>query len=92
MLIVVLLTSSNVSPSPVHVPVPSQIKASVVKCEQPKSIDCKFITVPIGHISREELNAIDKAITIATGRMEYPKKTYKPRYNNHHYYYRNRDQ
>ena len=89
-LIVVLLTSSNVSSSPVHVPVPSKNETSVAKCEQPKSIDRKFITVPIGHISREELNVIDKGITIATGRMEYPKKTYKPRYNNH--YYRNREQ
>lgn len=91
-LIVVLLTSSNVSPSPVHVPVPSKSETSVAKCEQPKSIDRKFITVPIGHISREELNAIDKGITIATGRMEYPKKTYKPRYNNHYCYYKNREQ
>lgn len=48
-LIVVLLTSSNVSPSPVHVPVPSKSETSVAKCEQPKSIDRKFITVPIGH-------------------------------------------
>lgn len=83
-LIVVLLTSANVASSPVHIPVPSQSEISVAKCEQPKSIDRKFITVPIGHVSREELRAIDRGIDIATGRVEYPKKPYKPRYNNHY--------
>lgn len=63
-LIVVLLTSSNVSSSPVHIPVPSKSETSVAKCEQPKSIDRKFITVPIGHISREELYAINN-VTIS---------------------------
>lgn len=91
-LIVVLLTSSNVSSSPVHIPVPSKSETSVAKCEQPKSIDRKFITVPIGHISREELYAIDKGIAIATGRVEYPKKPYKPRYKNHYCYYKNIEQ
>lgn len=91
-LIVVLLTSSNVSSSPVHIPVPSKSETSVAKCEQSKSIDRKFITYPIGHTSREELAAIDKGIAIATGRAEYPKKPYKPRYKNHSCYYRNIEQ
>ena len=38
----------------------------------------------IRNMSDEELAAIDKGIAIATGRAEYPKKPYKPRYKNHY--------
>lgn len=87
-----LKTSRQPADMKVHIPVPSKSETSVAKCEQPKSIDRKFITVPIGHISREELYAIDKGIAIATGRVEYPKKPYKPRYKNHYCYYKNIEQ
>lgn len=67
-LVVVLLTSANVSDLPTHVSIPSQSSESTAKCEQPKSIDRKFITLPIGHVTWKELKEINRGIDEMQGR------------------------
>lgn len=64
---VVFLTTREKPPLPTHVEILSAKKASTALCEQIKSIDKEHLDGYIGHVSEDEMAAIDQALLVSLG-------------------------
>ena len=64
---VVYLTTRDKPPLPTHVEILSSRKPSTAICEQIISVDKKYVDGYVGHVTDEEMAAIDEALLISLG-------------------------